>query len=282
MVSISFSVPRCKRPICGSTRSTISPSSSRTRRRTPCAAGCCGPKLMLKLRTLCSVMAMGSRSQITGAWRQKPPSALNLLLRFFITGENIFCSLPRRHEVEVAEFLFKLDRLVYDALCSIVVTDFDETCRRKVLAQRMAFEAIVGQDAAQIRMAGEENAVHVPRFAFEPVSTRIDGASGRNGRIFVGCDLDADAQILLRRQQVIDDIEAQLALRPVDTANIDQVDETAFGVVTQEGQKRDQVFTRRRQRQLAILQLRCGDQVAARFAKIGRKLSQGFTHMPCP
>src|SRR5437879_4651953 len=42
--------------MCGSTRATTSPSSSSTRRSTPCAAGCCGPKLMVKLRRLCSVI----------------------------------------------------------------------------------------------------------------------------------------------------------------------------------------------------------------------------------
>ena len=35
-------------------RSTTSPSSSSTMRSTPCAAGCCGPKLMLNLRTFVS------------------------------------------------------------------------------------------------------------------------------------------------------------------------------------------------------------------------------------
>src|SRR5262249_12726649 len=54
--SISFSVPRCSRPICGSTRVTTSPSSSRTRRSTPWAAGCCGPKLMVNGRTSASAV----------------------------------------------------------------------------------------------------------------------------------------------------------------------------------------------------------------------------------
>src|SRR6185295_17846897 len=44
-------VPRWSRPICGSTRSTTSPSSSSTSRSTPWAAGCCGPKLMVNLRS---------------------------------------------------------------------------------------------------------------------------------------------------------------------------------------------------------------------------------------
>jgi hypothetical protein len=43
-------------PMCGSTRSTTSPSSSRTSRNTPCAAGCCGPKLTVKFRIDVSAM----------------------------------------------------------------------------------------------------------------------------------------------------------------------------------------------------------------------------------
>ena len=50
--SMSFSVPRCSRPMCGSLRSTCSPSSSSTSRSTPCAAGCCGPKFSVKFFTL--------------------------------------------------------------------------------------------------------------------------------------------------------------------------------------------------------------------------------------
>src|ERR1700712_1522051 len=61
---MNFSVPRWSNPICGSTRSTTSPSSSSTRRSTPCAAGCCGPKLMAKLRMLCSAIgALDLRGQ---------------------------------------------------------------------------------------------------------------------------------------------------------------------------------------------------------------------------
>src|ERR1700684_2120850 len=63
---ISFSVPRCRRPICGSTRSTTSPSSSRTSRSTPWAAGCCGPKLMVKLRSAVSAMVLARHGQCRG------------------------------------------------------------------------------------------------------------------------------------------------------------------------------------------------------------------------
>src|SRR5215210_4779992 len=47
--------------MCGSTRSTTSPSSSSTRRSTPWAAGCCGPKLMVKLRSAVAASAMSHR-----------------------------------------------------------------------------------------------------------------------------------------------------------------------------------------------------------------------------
>ena len=45
LFSISFSVPLCKKPTWGSIRSTNSPLSCTTNLKTPCAAGCCGPKL---------------------------------------------------------------------------------------------------------------------------------------------------------------------------------------------------------------------------------------------
>jgi hypothetical protein len=51
LYSISFSVPLCSRPMCGSARSTTSPFISSTRRSTPWAAGCCGPKLIVKFCT---------------------------------------------------------------------------------------------------------------------------------------------------------------------------------------------------------------------------------------
>src|SRR5450756_978259 len=53
---LGLAVPRWSRPIWGSTRSTTSPSSSSTRRSTPWAAGCCGPKLMVKLRSAVSAI----------------------------------------------------------------------------------------------------------------------------------------------------------------------------------------------------------------------------------
>src|SRR5919112_890491 len=97
---MSFSVPRCRRPICGSTRSTISPSSSSTRRRTPWAAGCCGPKLIVKFRMLCSVMCRLYRV---------------LGLSLLVARQHVIRALPGREEIEVAELLRELHGLVDDA-----------------------------------------------------------------------------------------------------------------------------------------------------------------------
>ncbi len=127
MCSISFSVPRCSRPMCGSTRSTTSPSSSSTRRSTPCAAGCCGPKFRWNWRI--SVSAMASP------------------LRLLIPRQHVVGPLPRAHEVEGAELLGQLHRLVDHALLRIVVAHLDIAGEREVLAQRVALEAVVGEDA---------------------------------------------------------------------------------------------------------------------------------------
>src|SRR5438477_9458323 len=43
--SAVFSMPVCRYPIVGAAESTVSPSSSSTRRSTPCVLGCCGPML---------------------------------------------------------------------------------------------------------------------------------------------------------------------------------------------------------------------------------------------
>src|SRR6516165_6758706 len=68
LVLDQFSVPRWSNPICGSTRRTTSPSSSKTRRKTPCAAGCCGPKFIVKFRVKASAMVASTTARPTH-WR---------------------------------------------------------------------------------------------------------------------------------------------------------------------------------------------------------------------
>src|SRR6188508_1017856 len=112
--SASFSVARCSRPMCGSARWMTSPSSSRTSRSTPCAAGCCGPKFSVK---------------------------------FWISGTaGILCVQVGLVARVVADDLrnerarLDADGLVDDAPFRRVVTHLDVADQREVLAERMADE----------------------------------------------------------------------------------------------------------------------------------------------
>src|SRR3954465_4519336 len=166
LYSMNFSVPRWRSPICGSTRATISPSSSSTRRSTPCAAGCCGPKLMVKLRRF---------------------SAIRLSLGLFVAGQrHVAGALPRRKEIEIAEFLSEPHLVVDHALLLVVVAHLDEAGQREILAQRMALEAVVGEQPPEVRMAGEHHAVEVVGLALEPQRAREHLNDRRDAGVLAG------------------------------------------------------------------------------------------------
>ena len=59
------------------------------------------------------------------------------------------------------------DRLVDDALLVGVVTHFDVARNGKVLAERVPYEAVVGQDAAQVRVTVEHDQ---QRVIYQPVT----------------------------------------------------------------------------------------------------------------
>jgi len=46
-------------------------------------------------------------------------------------------------------------RLIDDGLLILVVAQLDIAGEREILAQRMTFEAVIGQDSAQIRIVRE-------------------------------------------------------------------------------------------------------------------------------
>ncbi len=62
------------------------------------------------------------------------------------------------HEIKLAVFLHQVHRLIDDALLRLVVTHFGVAGGREVLAQRVTAETIIRQDAAQIRVAGKQDA----------------------------------------------------------------------------------------------------------------------------
>ena len=73
-------------------------------------------------------------------------------------------------------------RLVDHALTLGVVAHFHMTRQREILAEGMADETVVGQDAAQVGMAFENDAIEVKGFALVPVGRVpqvIDGVDQR-------------------------------------------------------------------------------------------------------
>src|SRR4029453_13332139 len=127
----SFSVPRCSRPTCGSAFWMTSPSSSSTRRSTPCAAGCCGPKFSVKLRIPATNVGLCLRCGVSRADRR-------VLERRLVA---VVLADDARHERA------RLDRhgLVHDAALRRVVSDLDVADQREVLAERMPDETVVGE-----------------------------------------------------------------------------------------------------------------------------------------
>src|SRR5690606_15896000 len=134
--------------MCGSAFWMTSPSISSTRRSTPWAAGCCGPKFNVKF------------------WISGIARVLQLRLVASVVTDDL------RHE----RSLHDAHRLVYDTALVGVVTHLDVADQREVFAERMADEAVVRQDPAQIRMALEENAEEIERLALVPVGGRPDHA----------------------------------------------------------------------------------------------------------
>src|ERR1700760_2049373 len=122
LYSISFSVPRCSSPICGSARSTISPSSSRISRSTPCAAGCCGPKFIEWL-SICTDLP----DWVTSVTRV---SLMILAFRLFrALCEDLLVArqrgdrFPWRQKIEAAEILGQAHRFIDNLLSALFVAE---------------------------------------------------------------------------------------------------------------------------------------------------------------
>src|SRR5687767_7829603 len=107
-----------------------SPSSSSTRRSTPCAAGCCGPKFSVKFL----ISAMAAASVTHADWR---------ILQFGVVA--VVLADDARHERT------RLDGhgLIDDAALRRVVFHFDVADQREILAEGMTDETVVGEEATQ-------------------------------------------------------------------------------------------------------------------------------------
>src|SRR5262249_24636649 len=176
----------------------------------------------------------------TLAFHERTASALGL----FVAWKHIVHSLPGALEVEGPELLRELDRLIDDPLLLVVVAHLDIAREREILAQWVTLEAVVGQDATQIRVTGEQDAEHVVGLPLVPIGGREQVNHAWHGCFRVRLALDPKALILARGKQMIDHVKALGALGIVDAANVDQLFELALAVIAQDRQHLHDVLGR--------------------------------------
>ena len=67
------------------------------------------------------------------------------------------CAFPWGHEIKITEFLLERYRLINHPAQLIIIAGFNRPGQREVFPERMPLKTIIGQQAAQIRVTGEEN-----------------------------------------------------------------------------------------------------------------------------
>src|ERR1700722_13386062 len=176
--------------MCGSAFWMVSPSISNTSRNTPCAAGCCGPKFNVRLR----ISDTGS-----------------LPARGIQQCRVVAVVVPdhARHQ----DTRLDAHRFVHHALELRVVTHLDIADEREVLAKRMADEAVVGEDAAQIRMTAKQYPKQIKGLTLKPVGAGPDAGQRIDHRILdiLAPDLHAQSLVEADRQQLRYHCEALVA-----------------------------------------------------------------------
>src|SRR5690606_12562572 len=161
-----------------------SPSISSTKRSTPCAAGCCGPKLTVK-RSISGIARILERGRVA-----------------------VVVANHLRHDGA------RLDahRLVHDAPLLRVVAHLDVAAHWEILTERMSDETVIGQDAAKIGMTAEQDPEQVERLPFVPIRRAPDAGDRVEDRmrIVLAERPKAHTPVVRDRQKLIDDREAVL------------------------------------------------------------------------
>jgi hypothetical protein len=91
-----------------------------------------------------------------------------------------------------------------------------------ILAQRVTLKCFVSEDAAEVRMPLEADAVHVPRLALEPVEGLEQVSRGGDRFPFRDAHLEADALVVLQRVELVDEVEAWLAARVIGAEEVER------------------------------------------------------------
>src|SRR5262249_5004828 len=159
----------------GTARITVSPSSVRMRRSVVCVAGCCGPKFRVH-RYSPSAPSGGAMASTNSRGMDTLPcnhQAATTKDTKSTKRRRVFIFLVFFVSFVVAAWWFLTFRSRQDR----EVVALAAAAHRIVLAQREGCELVRHQDAAQVGVAVEDDAIHVVDFTLHPVGAapqRVD------------------------------------------------------------------------------------------------------------
>src|SRR5206468_6053003 len=187
--------------MCGTQRTTVSPSSSSTSRSTPCVAGCCGPMLI----SMCSPSSSGSMagaavsgtrfpaSSVASGTRCGRPCASSPVVESSTSTVRVVVAMLLSHLLAAAQPLTLLERELVERLqhrqlfhrvlgfrvqredLSQLLGATEAPPQREILPQWESFLVLLPhQDAAQVRMSVELDAEHVVALPLHPIGALVD------------------------------------------------------------------------------------------------------------
>src|SRR5215207_5985079 len=159
----------------GLVRSTVSPSSSSMSRSTPCVDGCWGPMLRIIVSSSEGPSSAMAATSASDSRSTDPSSRISSAAPAPVRGP-ISC---RPSEVDVV--VVTASPRVLDAL-----ELHRDGADRAVLAQREALPVLGHEDAGEVGVLGELDAVHVVDLALERLGARVHVEQRRAGRIVAG------------------------------------------------------------------------------------------------
>lgn len=182
-----------------------------------------------------------------GIFTKAPPATARLFLGFLLLLLRFWCRklesirgpvgartdlFPRAAaSLEVAIRLCELKRLSHNALLLLIVADLGVASHREILAKRVALEAIVGHDTAEIWVAGEEDAKQVVDLALVPIRAVVEGGQAGDGGCLVGIGLDTDSRVVTNAKQVVHDLESLIAGGEIYGGDVTDLGELGSGVI---------------------------------------------------
>src|SRR5206468_5057331 len=187
--------------MCGTQRTTVSPSSSSTSRSTPCVAGCCGPMLI----SMCSPSSSGSTagaalsgtrfpaSSVASGTRCGRPWASSPVVESSTSTVRVVVGMLLSHLLAAAQPLPLLERELIERLehrqlfhrvlglgvqredLSQLLGAAEPAAQREILPQRIPFLVLLPhQDATQVGMPVEADAEHVVALPLHPIGGLVD------------------------------------------------------------------------------------------------------------